>query len=185
MEPSTRLVTVVRMRSCTFRVILEKPSQWYEQTMEDSPLPSVTNMDTQIGLSTACHQEPPEYCKPSKCTTSLPKDPGDQTTTLNQAFETFWTLDSRPSLWCDSWIFQRPFSLSFQLFSFFLENYIWPKNSELCFLKKWVPLCEKTHKLSWQIQRIFWRLKAWNMTLITKVKGSSREPHPKHVQTPK
>ena len=79
MEPSTRLVTVVRRKSCTFRVILEKPSQWYEQTMEDSLLPSVTNMDTQTGVSTACHQEPQECCKPSKYTTIIiPKDPGEE-----------------------------------------------------------------------------------------------------------
>ena len=86
MEPSTRLVTVVRTRSCTFRVILEKPSQWYEQTMEDSLLPSVTNMDTQIGVSTACHQEPPEYYKPSKSHFYHPERPGP-----TGHFQSLWT----------------------------------------------------------------------------------------------
>ena len=47
--------------------------------MEDSLLPSVTNMDTQTGVSTACHQEPQECCKPSKYTTIIiPKDPGEE-----------------------------------------------------------------------------------------------------------
>ena len=124
MEPSTRLVTVVRRKSCTFRVILEKPSQWYEQTMEDSLLPSVTNMDTQTGVSTACHQEPQESCKPSKYTT-IPKDPGEAGCSLSKPLKHFghWTAAAGLFLFdVTAGYFKglnSPLSLSLSPFNFF------------------------------------------------------------------
>lgn len=66
MEQSTRQPIDVRTKSCTFRVILGNPSQWYEPTMAGFPLPFATNTATPTGASIVCRPEPQECCKQSK-----------------------------------------------------------------------------------------------------------------------